>query len=54
MAVEPGGSAASGEPDAVGTPDDRVYGQNPDHVRPDWEEYFLKIMDTVAERTADR
>ena len=27
-----------------------AYGQNPDHVRPDWETYFLKVMDTVAER----
>ena len=31
-------------------PDDLVYGQNPGHHRPDWEEYFLKVMDTVAER----
>jgi dCMP deaminase len=31
-------------------PDDLVYGQNPDHRRPDWQEYFLKIMETVAER----
>ena len=31
-------------------PDDLVYGQNPGHKRPDWEEYFLKVMDTVAER----
>ena len=30
--------------------DDLVYGQNPEHQRPDWEEYFLKVMDTVAER----
>lgn len=30
--------------------DEPVYGQNPDHKRPDWQEYFLKIMDTVAER----
>ncbi len=30
--------------------DERVYGQNPDHQRPDWQEYFLKVMDTVAER----
>jgi len=27
-----------------------VYGQNPNHVRPDWPNYFLKIMDTVATR----
>jgi len=27
-----------------------AYGQNPDHVRPDWQDYFLKVMDTVAER----
>ncbi len=27
-----------------------AYGQNPDHVRPNWQEYFLKVMDTVAER----
>ena len=27
-----------------------AYGQNPDHVRPGWQDYFLKIMDTVAER----
>jgi dCMP deaminase len=27
-----------------------VYGKNPDHVRPDWPEYFLRIMDTVATR----
>ena len=26
------------------------YGQNPDHVRPDWKEYFLQVMDTVAGR----
>jgi dCMP deaminase len=31
-------------------PDERVYGQNPDHVRPDWPDYFLQIMDTVATR----
>jgi dCMP deaminase len=30
--------------------DERVYGQNPEHKRPDWEEYFLRIMDTVATR----
>ena len=30
--------------------DDLVYGQNPDHRRPDWDEYFLEIMDTVAKR----
>jgi len=28
----------------------RVYGQNPDHHRPDWQTYFLEIMDTVAKR----
>ena len=27
-----------------------AYGQNPAHVRPDWQEYFLKVMETVAER----
>lgn len=27
-----------------------AYGQNPHHVRPDWRDYFLQIMDTVAER----
>ena len=31
-------------------PDELAYGQNPDHKRPDWQEYFLKVMDTVAER----
>jgi len=31
-------------------PEKLTYGQNPDHKRPDWQEYFLKIMDTVAER----
>ncbi len=30
--------------------DEPVYGKNPDHVRPGWQEYFLKIMDTVATR----
>lgn len=30
--------------------DELVYGQNPHHKRPDWQEYFLKVMDTVAER----
>jgi len=30
--------------------DELAYGQNPDHKRPDWQEYFLKVMDTVAER----
>ncbi len=30
--------------------DEPVYGQNPHHVRPDWQEYFLRIMDTVATR----
>ncbi len=37
----------SGEP---GTSEELAYGQNPDHVRPDWQDYFLKVMDTVAER----
>jgi dCMP deaminase len=32
------------------TEEEPVYGRNPDHKRPDWQEYFLKIMDTVAER----
>ncbi len=27
-----------------------AYGMNPAHVRPGWQEYFLKVMDTVAER----
>jgi len=27
-----------------------VYGQNPDHQRPDWDDYFLEIMETVAKR----
>ncbi len=27
-----------------------IYGQNPDHQRPDWDEYFLQVMDTVAQR----
>lgn len=27
-----------------------VYGQNPDHHRPDWDEYFMEIMETVAKR----
>jgi dCMP deaminase len=26
------------------------YGQNPEHVRPDWRDYFLMVMDTVAQR----
>jgi dCMP deaminase len=30
--------------------DDATYGQNPDHVRPNWQEYFLHVMDTVAMR----
>lgn len=30
--------------------DDLVYGQNPDHERPDWDEYFMEIMETVAKR----
>lgn len=29
---------------------ERVYGQNPAHERPSWRDYFLKVMDTVAER----
>lgn len=29
---------------------DLAYGQNPDHHRPTWEEYFLEIMETVAKR----
>ena len=36
-----------------GTPEENpelIYGQNPDHVRPDWDEYFLQVMDTVAQR----
>jgi dCMP deaminase len=36
--------------DVPGPDAERPYGQNPGHVRPDWQEYFLKIMDTVAER----
>ena len=27
-----------------------VYGQNPDHHRPDWDDYFMEIMETVAKR----
>ena len=30
--------------------DDLAYGQNPDHVRPDWDDYFMEIMETVAKR----
>ena len=30
--------------------DTLVYGQNPGHERPSWRDYFLKVMDTVAER----
>ena len=30
--------------------DDLEYGQNPDHKRPGWQEYFLQVMDTVAQR----
>ncbi|MHC5012348.1 MAG: deoxycytidylate deaminase [Planctomycetota bacterium] len=26
------------------------YGMNPDHQRPEWEDYFMEIMDTVAKR----
>lgn len=26
------------------------YGQNPNHKRPDWDEYFMEILDTVAKR----
>jgi dCMP deaminase len=36
-----------------GTPErnpELLYGQNPDHKRPDWDEYFLEVMDTVAQR----
>ena len=31
-------------------PADAAYGQNPSHERPDWQEYFLQVMDTVATR----
>lgn len=31
-------------------PEELVYGQNPDHHRPDWDEYFMEIMETVAKR----
>jgi len=27
-----------------------AYGQNPEHKRPNWDEYFLEIMNTVAKR----
>ena len=27
-----------------------AYGQNPDHDRPDWDDYFMEIMETVAKR----
>jgi dCMP deaminase len=27
-----------------------AYGKNPSHQRPDWQEYFLRVMDTVATR----
>ena len=38
-------------PDGSPEPDpELVYGQNPDHQRPDWDEYFLQVMDTVAQR----
>ena len=30
--------------------EDHIYGQNPGHKRPDWDTYFLEIMDTVAKR----
>ena len=30
--------------------DELAYGQNPDHQRPDWDEYFMEIMETVAKR----
>ncbi|MDJ0523282.1 MAG: deaminase [Planctomycetota bacterium] len=34
-----------------GVPANRLaYGQNPEHERPDWQEYFLKVMETVATR----
>jgi dCMP deaminase len=28
----------------------KVYGKNPDHKRPDWDEYFIEIMHTVGKR----
>ena len=31
-------------------PVDPTYGQNLSHERPDWQEYFLQVMDTVATR----
>lgn len=31
-------------------PDENAYGRNPDHHRPDWDDYFLEIMETVAKR----
>ena len=34
----------------ITTTEELVYGQNPDHVRPDWDEYFMEIMQTVAKR----
>lgn len=36
-------------PDGI-NPDDLIYGQNPQHKRPGWQEYFLQVMDTVATR----
>ena len=30
--------------------DELLYGQNPDHHRPDWDDYFMEIMETVAKR----
>jgi dCMP deaminase len=43
-----GGSAAEGS--AAEGSAERVYGQNPHHHRPAWDDYFLEIMDTVAKR----
>jgi dCMP deaminase len=35
--------------------EEKLYGQNPDHVRPTWDEYFLRIMEEVSTRgTCDR
>ncbi len=51
-APAPDGPAADAPAPDAPAPDGGgpVYGKNPDHVRPDWEEYFLHIMDTVAMR----
>jgi dCMP deaminase len=30
--------------------EEMAYGRNPDHQRPDWDDYFMEIMETVAKR----